>query len=88
VANLTVFDIGIVPGIRIGGGEQLADGGSPELAKGISDGLVGKMNHEIPRQPCVDVRKSIAKNVKFHEFDVGIFGAVLDDEIRTMSAPI
>src|SRR4030081_1632252 len=39
------------------------------------------MDHQIPRQPCIDARKAIVKYVELHEFGIGISAAVLGDEI-------
>src|ERR1700744_5591748 len=87
VADLAEFDVVIVPCIRISGCEQELHAGLPELIKGSPDRLVREMNHEITCEPCLDVRKRIAKNVEFHEFDAGVFAAVLDDEIRDDVGP-
>ena len=45
------------------------------------DRLVGKMDHEIARKPCIDAWKRIAQDVKFQELDARVIMAVLDDEI-------
>ena len=57
------------------------------MIKRAPDGYVGKVNHEIPRKPRVDVWKPIAENVEFDEFDAGIFAAVVNDEIRDNVGP-
>jgi hypothetical protein len=45
------------------------------------------MDHHIPRKPRIDAWKVIAKNVEFHEFYIGIFTAILDDEIMNDVGP-
>src|SRR6266404_5472139 len=81
VAYLAKLDVGILSRVGVGGRQQIANCGSTKLIDGDPDRVVRKMDHEIPRKPRVDAWKGIAKNVELHEFDIGIFAAVLGDEI-------
>src|SRR5260370_32093276 len=87
VAYLTKFDVGILRRIGIGGRQQIADGGSPKMINGYPDCLVRKMDHQIAREPRIDAWKVIAKNAELHEFDIGIFAAVLAYTIRVNTRP-
>src|SRR5258706_14774864 len=45
------------------------------------------MDHQVPRQPCIDARKAIVKYVELHEFGIGISVAVRGDEIVNDVSP-
>lgn len=39
------------------------------------------MDHEIAREPRIDAWQGILQHVEFHELDIGMVRAVLDDEV-------
>src|SRR3982074_2050940 len=65
----------------------MANSGLPKLIKRQPDRFVRKMDHQVPRQPCIDARKAIVKYVELHEFGIGISVAVVGDEVVNDVSP-